>query len=198
MQDELLQLLAGRRGHFQMESGYHSELWFNLDSLFEPPGRLRPMIAELARRLAAHRIDAVCGPMLGGARLARLISAELGLGDFFTERFEPPGATGLFPVKYRVPPSQRDAVRGQAVAIVDDAVSAGSALRGTHADLLACGARPVAIGALFVFGEAAARFAADQGLALENIAQMSFGMWPPTACPLCRAGVGLEKISEAG
>ena len=42
--------------------------------------------------------------------------------------------------------------------LIDDAVSAGSAVRGTHADLLACGARPVALGALFVFGDAAARF----------------------------------------
>jgi len=196
MQDELLKLLDGRSGHFQMESGYHSERWFKLDALFERPKALRPFVAELARRLDPHRSDAVCGPMTGGAKLAALVAAELGLEYFFTERFAPPVATGLFPVKYLIPADRREAVRGKAVAIVDDAVSAGSAVRGTYADLIACGARPIALGALFVFGDAAARFAAEHGLALEGIARMSFGLWPPADCPLCRAGVAVEEVSD--
>jgi orotate phosphoribosyltransferase len=109
----------------------------------------------------------------------------------------PPGATGLFPVDYLVPAAQRESVRGKRLAIVDDAISAGSAVRGTHTDLLACGARPVALGALFVFGEAAARFAADQGLALEGLAPMAFNLWPPADCALCRAGVAVEQVSDA-
>lgn len=197
MQDKLIALLAGRRGHFQMESGYHSEQWFKLETLFERPATLRPFVTELARLLAAHRIDAVCGPKTGGAKLARLVAHELSLACFFTERFEPPDATGLFPVKYLLPAKQRDAARGKAVAIVDDAVSAGSAVRGTFADLVACGARPVALGALFIFGDAAGRFAAERGLALESIARMSFGIWPPEDCPLCRQGVPIERVSDA-
>jgi orotate phosphoribosyltransferase len=180
-----------------MESGYHSELWFQLDPLFERPERLRPFVSELARRLAAHRIDAVCGPMTGGARLARTIADELGIAGFHTERIEQPGARGLFPVKYRLPEEQRAAVRGRTVAIVDDAVSAGSAARGTLADLVACGARPVALGALFIFGAAAEGFAADNGLALEGIARMSFGMWKPGECPLCASGRPVERVSDA-
>src|ERR1700682_585137 len=86
MQDQLIRLLAGRRVHFQMESGYHSEWWFRLGSLFERPEELRPFVTELARRLSRHGIDAVCGPMTGGAKLARMIGAELAVGDFFTER----------------------------------------------------------------------------------------------------------------
>lgn len=197
MQDQLIQLLAGRRGHFEMESGFHSERWFQLDPLFEQPERLRPFVSELARRLSAHRIEGICGPMTGGAKLARRIADEVGIECFHTERIEQPGATGLFSVKYRLPEVQRAAVRGKAVAIVDDAVSAGSAARGTLADLLACEARPVALGALFIFGTAAERFAAEQGLALEGIARMSFGMWKPAECPLCAAGGIAEKVSDA-
>ncbi|MSU22985.1 MAG: orotate phosphoribosyltransferase [Opitutus sp.] len=196
MQDELLKLLAGRRGHFQMESGLHSERWFELDSLFARPEQLRPFVAELAKRLAAHHVEAVCGPRTGGAKLAEMISAELDLEYFFTERLVPTDATGLFPVKYLIPALRREAVRGRTVAIVDDAVSAGSAARGTYADLVACGARPVALGALFVFGEAAARFANAHHLALEGIAQLPFGCWTPAECPLCAAGVAVEKVSD--
>lgn len=197
MQEKLIKLLAGRRGHFQMESGYHSELWFTLDALLERREELRPFVTELGRRLAAHDIEVVCGPMTGGAKLARMIADELGIVCCHTERFEQPHVTGFFPVKYQLPGVQRSDVRGRRVAIVDDAISAGSAVRGTHADLLACGARPVALGALFVFGGAAARFAADNHLALEGIAPMEFSLWPPADCPLCRAGVPVEKVSDA-
>ena len=179
-----------------MESGYHTEWWFNLDALFAHPEQLRPFVGELARRLAVHRIDAVCGPMTGGAKLAQMISAELGVAGFFTERFEQSGTTAHFPVKYLIPAARREAVRGKSVAIVDDAVSAGSAARGTYADLVACGARPVALGALFVFGDAAARFATENGLGLESIVQMSFNLWAPEECPLCRSGVAVEKVSD--
>jgi orotate phosphoribosyltransferase len=194
MQDDIIGLLAGRRGHFQMESGYHSEMWFELESLFERQQQLKPFISELAKRLAAHGADAVCGPMTAGAKLAKLISAELGIEYFFTERFERPETTGFFPVSYLVPPALRESVRGKSVAIVDDAISAGSAVRGTYTDLLACHARPVALGALFVFGDAADRFAQEEGLALEGIGHLTFGIWNPVNCPLCKRGLAVEKV----
>ncbi|MBI2517691.1 MAG: orotate phosphoribosyltransferase [Opitutae bacterium] len=197
MQEALSELLAGRHGHFQMESGYHSELWFTLDPLLDRREELRPFVSELGRRLAAHGIEAVCGPMTGGAKLARMIADELGIACCHAERFEPPRADGFFPVKYLLPAAQRSVVQDRRIAIVDDAISAGSAARGTYADLLACGARPVALGALFVFGGAAARFATENQLALEGIAPMDFGMWSPVDCPLCRAGVPVEKVSDA-
>ena len=194
--ENLIGLLAGRRGHFQMESGFHSEQWFELDRLLAQRERLQPFVSALAQRLAPHRVEAICGPMTGGAKLAELIAAELGVAYCFTERFEPPQATGFFPVRYTVPAEAREPLRGKAVAIVDDAISAGSAIRGTHADLIACGARPVAMGALFVFGEAADKFATEHRLGLEAIARMSFGIWKPTECPLCRAGLAVEKVSD--
>lgn len=196
MPSDLLALLAGRRGHFRMESGYHSERWFNLDRLFEDPARLQPFVAELARRLAVHRIEAVVGPMTGGALLANLLGAQLGLASFHSERFETPNATGLFPFRYIVPAPQRERLRGKAVAIVDDAISAGSAVRGTHADLLAGGARPVVCGALILFGDRADVFAAENNLKLEAVTRMSFGMWKPGECPLCKAGVPVEQVSD--
>lgn len=197
MSSDLLALLAGRRGHFRMESGYHSELWFNLDKLFEAPARLQPFVDDLADRLAAHRVDAICGPMTGGAELAAMIGAKLDLASCHTERFEPPNATGLFPVRYLVPTTRRESLRGKRVAIVDDAISAGSAVKGTYADLLACGAQPVVCGALIVFGDRADAFAAETNLKLEALTRMSFGMWQPGDCPLCKAGVPVERVSDA-
>ncbi len=195
MSSDLLALLAGRRGHFRMESGYHSELWFDLDKLFEDPARLQPFVDDLASRLAAHRIEAVCGPMTGGAKLAAMIGTKLNIKSFCAERFEPPDTAGLFPVRYIVPATERESLRGKRVAIVDDAISAGSAVKGTHADLLACGARPIVCSALIIFGHRADAFATEHNLKLEALARMSFGMWKPGECPLCQAGKKLEVVS---
>ena len=193
--DTITGLLVQRRGHFRMESGYHTAAWFELGSLFDHPDELSPSVTELARRLASHGVDSVCGPMTGGAKLARLIATELRVECFEAERLETPGATGLFPVRYELPEAQRQRARGRSVAIVDDAISAGSAVRGTFTDLVACGARPVALGALVVFGDAAAQFAADRRLALEAIQRMPLEMWDPADCPLCEARVAIDPVS---
>ena len=197
MHEELLNLIAGRRGHFRMESGLHSEWWFELGRLFERPERVQPHVTELARRLAPHRIDAVCGPMSGGARLAEMLAPELGAKFLFAKRREPPPGDGLFRVPYRLPDGMCERASGLRVAIVDDAISAGSAVRGTHAGLIACGATPVVLGALIVFGEGVVPFATDKKLTLEAVARMPFGMWKPAECPLCAAGVAVERISDA-
>ncbi|MEO7411888.1 MAG: orotate phosphoribosyltransferase [Opitutaceae bacterium] len=196
LSEDPLQVIAGRRGHFQMESGYHSARWFDLDRLFMEPGRIAPHVAALAAGLAQHRVEAVCGAMTGGAKLAELIAARLGVPAFFAERFEPSQPAGFFPVRYEIPAGSRAALCGKSVAIVDDAISAGSAVRATYADVLACGAIPVAIGALFAFGENAKAFARSVGVPLETIVQLDFEMWPPVDCPLCRMRVNLEHVSE--
>src|SRR5262249_15685423 len=65
-----MELATGRAGHFGMESGLHSALWLDLDTLFASPTRIEPFIAALADMLRPFRVDAVCGPLLGGAFLA--------------------------------------------------------------------------------------------------------------------------------
>jgi orotate phosphoribosyltransferase len=197
MNEPLIQLLDGCRGHFELESGYHAEWWFDLDVLFERPNALQPFVTELARRLATHELGTVCGPMTGGAKLARLVAAELNLPYCFTERRFDSAAQGLFTVRYEVPDGQRYNLDGKKVAIVDDAVSAVSAARGTYSDLLDCGAQPVVLGALFVFGDNAKCFAAERNMALETLATMPIGVWRPDECPLCRQRKAVEKLPTA-
>lgn len=193
MRDALLNLAAARRGHFRLESGHHGELWLDLDPWFVRPTVLHPFAQALARQLAPYSPTAICGPLVGGAFLAQMIAAILEVEFYYAERFAPPAGDTLFAVQYRVPAAMRARLRGQAVAVVDDVISAGSAVRGTLADLQAGGARPVALGALLVMTGAAATFAAAQSLPLERIAQINPGIWPPAACPLCATGVPLES-----
>jgi len=135
-----------------------------------------------------HRVDLVCGPLNGGAFLAELMALELGLEFAFTERIVSQ-RSGLFPVDYRVPPALRAALRGKRVAIVDDAISMASAVRATVADLEACEASPVVIGALLAMGRGGPEFAAARGLPFEQLSDLSMRAWLPTECPLCASGL---------
>jgi len=193
MQDELTSLLSARRGHFQLESGHHSDMWLEIDTLFVHPVRLRPFARALALRLALHEVEAVCGPVLGGALLAQMVAIELDLEFFHAERTVAPRADALFSAKYHVPDRVRGWLAGKRVSIVDAVISAGSAVRATFEDLVACGARPVAIGSLLVMGYAAQSLAASQGVPLETIATLPRHMWEPNDCPLCAANLTLER-----
>jgi len=151
-----LGLVEGRRGHFRLESGHHGGLWLDLDPLFCDPPRVAPFVSALADALRKHEVEVVCGPLLGGAFLAQLVARELVAAFSFTERVMPAHADGLYRARYRLPPGLAGRVRGRRVAMVDDVMSAGSALRGTFEELRAYGALPVVAGALLVLGSAGA------------------------------------------
>ncbi len=159
------------------------------------PTVLHPFVQALAGQLAPYRPAAICGPLVGGAFLAQMIAATLDVEFYYAERFAPPPGDALFAVQYRIPLPLRERIRDKAVAVVDDVISAGSAVRGTWADLQACGAQPVALGALLVMTGAAASFAAAQAIPLVNLADMDPGIWLPADCPLCAAGVPLEAVT---
>jgi orotate phosphoribosyltransferase len=181
---DVIGLLEGRRGHFLLESGHHGDLWLELDRLFARPARIEPLAAELGRRLAAHGVDAVCGPYAGGAFLAELVAVRLDAMFSWAERSD--GG-------YLIPEALRDDLRDKRVAIVDDVVNAASATRATLAELRACGARPVALGALLTLGGSAGELAAREGLALETLATLPSNLWAPSECPMCAAGTPLDN-----
>jgi orotate phosphoribosyltransferase len=135
----------------------------------------------------------VCGPLNEGALVALMVAADLECEFTYAERFANPDRGALFPIDYRLPAAQHPLVRGRRVAIVNDVISAGSAVRGTLADLEACGAVVVVVTALLLLGSAFAEFAQGRGIPLEVLSQTNGNVWPPEDCPLCRSGVPLEN-----
>lgn len=197
MTEELLSLVNGRRGHFLFESGHHGDRWMDLETLCLRSSAVRPLAAELAERLRKYEVEAVCGPLVEGAFIALLVSLDLACEFVYAERIAHTGRKGLFPVEYRVPKSLHAAVRGKRVAVANDVISAGSAVRGTFADLQAIGARVVAIGALLGMGDSITRFANEQNTPLELLEQMPHHLWTPIECPLCAAGMKLEIVATS-
>jgi len=191
-----MNLFSTRRGHFLLESGHHGELWLNLELLCSRPRALGPITTALAQKLSSFDIEIVCGPLIEGAFIGLMVATQLGCEYAYSERFVQPSADGLFPAAYRVPRSLRGTLQGKRVAIVNDVTSAGSAVKGTFADLEVCGAHVVAISSLLVLGDAAAKFAADKQVPLLSLAALPYRLWTPDACPLCASGVQLEDVEN--
>src|SRR3989440_9542424 len=188
--------MAHRSGHFRFESGHHGDRWLEPDLLLQRPAALRPFAIALAQRLRRQRFEVVCGPLTGGAFLAQMVAEQCDVAFAFAERFAPPPSDALYQVRYRIPDVLRDGLRSATVAIVNDVTNAGSAVRGTYEDLVACGARPVAFGTLIALGDWSANFAAEHDLALEALERLGNNLWTPQECPLCAAGDPLQDRSR--
>lgn len=188
---DILAAMPESRGHFLLESGYHTDLWLTLDALFADPQSVAPFVAGLAERLRPQAVSAVCGPLLGGAFLAQAVATNLGVGFWYAEA-RPAAGAGLFQTEYHLRPAIRQLAPGQRVAVVDDVISAGSSVRATVEALSAAGASVAVVGALMVLGDAAVTHFAARGVPVETLQKRDFVLWTPDDCPLCRAGAPLE------
>lgn len=190
-----LDLARARRGHFLTESGLHCGLWFDLDSAFVDQNALDPFVTSLAQSLRRHDIEAVCGPMTGGAFLAQLVARLLGGEFYFTQQAARP--SGSQAVRYALPAGTSHRVLGKRMALVDDVMSAGSSLRATLTEVETHGAIPVVIGALHVLGTSGASFFTERGLRIETTGRSAFDMYRPAECPLCAAGMPLDDPASS-
>jgi orotate phosphoribosyltransferase len=186
----MLNALPARRGHFLLESGYHTDFWLTLDAMFVDVAAAAPLVSQLADRLRRHDITAVCGPLLGGAFLAQALATTLGVRFYCTVPDAEPRLTdgGLFAARYSLPAGVAPRIGGERVAVVDDVISAGSSVRATIAALDGAGASTIVVGSFMMLGEAGARHFAERALPVETLDRQPFNLWQPADCPLCAAG----------
>ena len=197
MADDLLKALPVRRGHFLLESGYHTDLWFTLDALFVDPEHLKPEVTALANMLRPYSITAVCGPLLGGAFLAQAIAAEMRIRFYYSEPAPLKQGGGLFTADYRLPRELQRRAGKERLAIVDDMISAGSSVRATATALTDTGATVAVIATIALLGNLANDYFSAAGIPLIALAQEKFNLWAPAECSLCMDGIQLEDPHSA-
>jgi len=185
VEPDLIRLAQPQRGHFDLGTGYHGDLWLDLDALFLRPALLRPYIRSLAGRLAGHKIDAVCGPAAGGAFLAQAVADLQGAAFLPAHRCLPAPGTAA---GYRLPPGVRSRIGGWRVAITDDAINAGTAARACFHQVRDSGAIPVAVAALLELGPARAMVRDTMRVPFYAAATLPSQVWPASGCPLCADG----------
>jgi orotate phosphoribosyltransferase len=194
---QLNKLLTARRGHFRFESGHHGNLWLDLELMFVRPESVRPLANQLAERINQYNVDAVCGPLSGGAFVAEMVASALDVEFYFTEPSIGRDRGILFPVKYRLPLPLRALVAGKRVAIVNDVINAGSAVRGTYDDLRECEAEVAIVGTLAILGNATKDYFAERDVPMDWLAEFPNDIWLPPECPLCASGVPLDDSGSS-
>jgi orotate phosphoribosyltransferase len=184
VESSLIELARPRRGHFDLGTGYHGDVWLDLDALFLRPALLRPHVRMLAERLREHEVDAVCGPMEGGAFVAYALADLLEVA--FLPAYRAPADRA-----YRLPPTAgaEEGIGGWRVAIADDAVNAGTAVRACAGQLRDHGAVPVAVAALLAVGPASQIMAAALPVPFYTVDEIQSHAWLPDDCPLCADGI---------
>jgi orotate phosphoribosyltransferase len=192
--DAFLRLVRSRRGHFLMESGCHSSLWLDLDTLFDDAAAVDPYVVRLTDLIRPYGVEVVCGPAIGGATLARDVARRLDVSCAITTKASSSADGGLFQARYRLEPDLVSSVRGRRVALVDDVMSAGSSLRATYEEIARHGGLPSVIGALLILGSKGDAYFASRHLPVESAARAPFDLWPPDTCPLCAQNVALERV----
>src|SRR5690349_1621159 len=169
-------------GHLDLGTGYHGNVWRDLDVLLHRPAFLRQPVLWTADRLREHAVDAVCGPLEGGAFLAYAVSDLLAAA--FLPGYRTPGKTA----GYHLGPVP-GVIAGWRVGIVDDAINAGTAVTACAEALRRQGALPVAVASLLALGDAGITIPDRLGIPFHPAATLPSHTWPATKCPLCTEGI---------
>jgi orotate phosphoribosyltransferase len=147
--------------------------------LFARPRALRPYADALANLLRRYDPELVCGPLVGGAYAAQLVAESLDTDFSWSNRL-----SGTYVL------ARAGTVADRRVAIVDDAINAGSAVGSTAAAIEHAGGRLIAVAALLTLGAAPTSVA---GAPVERLAALPSTLWPASTCPLCATGSPLTN-----
>ena len=187
-------MVPSRRGHFRLESGYHTDTWLTLDALFTDPAAIAPDVRALAARLHAYQPSAICGPFVGGAFLAHLLATTMGLKFFYAELAPKSRESGLFTARYTLPPELQRRIRGERVAVVDEMISAGSSVRATIESVTAAGGSVCAVGTLVLLGAVGEDHFTRVGTPIESLGREVLTTWMPAQCPMCADGTPIDTL----
>lgn len=169
---------AVRRGHFLLTSGLHTDLFLLCAQVMQYPHELTPIASALAARYEAEAVEVVVGPAVGGIILAYEVARQLNARGIFTEKTR----AGQMVLRrgFAVRPAER-------ALVVEDALTTGGSTRAVIDALRAAGAEIV--GAAVLVDRSGGTV--DVGVPLHALVTMRIEAWPPSECPLCRAGVPL-------
>ncbi len=181
--EELGKAGAVLRGHFELSSGLHSDVYFEKFRLLEQPEVLRPLCRQLVQPFLDLGIEFVVGPTIGGALVAYEAAAALGVQARYLERT---GAGGRELRRGAVIPD------GARALLVDDVLTTGLSLQECLPIL--AHARLMGIAVLLSRTE----HPVDLPARLHALATLQASSYAPSECPMCREGVPITKPGSRG
>lgn len=173
---------ALKSGHFLLSSGRHSDKYIEKFDLLRQPQATSEVCALIAERFRDEGIDVVVGPTTGGILLAFEVARQLGAQAAYAERVAADSSAREF---------RRGTTfaHGARVLVVDDILTTGGSVRET---LDALAGHPVHVSGVALLVDRSGgkvRFEVP----LTALATLEIETWDAETCPLCAAGVVLNK-----
>jgi orotate phosphoribosyltransferase len=169
-----------QQGHFLLNSGLHSEYYFEKFRILENPDATTQLCKIVADEFKAKHPDWVIGPTTGGIIIAFEVARQLGLRSGFAEERDGKRIVGRgFDIK------------GKRVLIVDDVTTTGKSLVETFDAVGAKGGEVIGVAVLID------RLIKELPFAHFSVYSKVVTNFEPEACPLCKRGVPLQKLGGA-
>lgn len=179
---EILDVLESRgavlRGHFQLSSGRHSDVFAQKFRVLEHPEIAAELGAEIAARFEG-RFDLVASPAVGAVVLGFAAALAANTRFIFAERA---GKSLEFRRGFHIDP-------GSKVLVVEDVVTTGGSAKEVVDLVHATGATAVGVGVLIDRLDSARMD--DLGAPLKALVRLSASSWAKDECPLCKDDVPL-------
>ena len=170
-------------GHFLLSSGKHSDRYVEKFNLLRRPRDTEAVCRRFVEKFQDSGIDVVAGPTTGGILLAFEVARQLGVEAAYAER----ASDGSLQREFR---RGTTFAPGARVLLVDDILTTGGSVRETVAALERENVEIVGIGVLV--DRSAGKVSFDPYL-LVPLLSLEIEAWDAADCPLCRAGVPLQK-----
>jgi orotate phosphoribosyltransferase len=165
-----------QEGHFVLNSGLHSEYYFEKFRILENPDAASTLCSMIVEKFQTKDIDWVIGPTTGGIIIAFEVARQMNKLAGFAEEREGERIVGRgFDIK------------DKKVLIVDDVMTTGKSLLETIDAVKVKGADMVGIAVLI--DRSNKKFPHEYFAAYRKVVEN----YEPTACPLCRKNVALTK-----
>ena len=166
-------------GHFNLSSGRHSGEYWEKFWVLQYPHHVERLCAEIARRYANDSIGVVIGPTTGGILLAFEVARQLGVRALYAETED---GKRQFRRGLTLEPGTR-------TLIVDDVMTTGLAVQ-ECIDLANRHCADVVGTAVLVDRSGGT---VQQGYRQENLLTIETVTYSADSCPLCSAGLPIQK-----
>jgi len=172
-----------KEGHFLLNSGLHSGLYWEKFRVLQFPEYTGRLCAIIAEHFSGRNPSVVVGPTTGGIILSYETARHLSVRGLFAEK---DGDRRVLRRDFTISAGER-------VLIVDDILTTGKSVFETIKAVRALGGDIIGIGVLVDRSEKDLDF----GTELFSCLRAPTAAYPPELCPLCAAGVPLTKPGGA-
>jgi orotate phosphoribosyltransferase len=186
-------------GHFKLSSGNHSQFYLQSAKVLEDPKTAKVLAEALAVQIkeSGLKIDTICAPALGGLLAGFALATALDVRFIFAERVD-----GVMSIRRGFEVS-----KGERVLMCEDIITTGGSAMEAAAVVEELGGKIVGVSALANRGfckressdiQTKPNCKLPQDIPFFALADFTFEMYAPDACPLCKDGSEAIKPGSRG